>query len=57
MVLLELDGSSSFMAFGLTRVEVSIKNISNRNTKSLMEAMLKSVLILFCDLIAIVIFF
>jgi hypothetical protein len=53
MVLLELDGKSSLMAFGLTRVEVSIKNISSRNTRSDMDAILNSVLILFCDFIAI----
>jgi hypothetical protein len=53
MVLLELDGSSSFIALGLTSVEVSIKNISNRKTRSDMEAILNSVLILCCDLIAI----
>jgi hypothetical protein len=52
MVLLELEGSSNLIAFGLTSVEVSIKNISKRKTRSDMEAMLNSVLILFCDLIA-----
>jgi hypothetical protein len=40
------------MAFGLTSVEVSIKKIRSRKTRSDMDAMLNSVLILFCDLIA-----
>jgi hypothetical protein len=53
MVLLLLEGSISFIALGLTSVEVSIKNISNRNTRSDIEAMLNAVLILFLGFIAI----
>ena len=40
-------GSNSFNAFGLTSVEVSIKNISRRNTMSVIEDMLKFGLTLF----------
>jgi hypothetical protein len=50
MVLLVLEGNSSFMALGLTNVEVSIKKISSRNTKSDIEAVLNCVFILFLDL-------
>jgi len=54
MVLLLLDGNKSFMAFGATSVEVSMKKISSKNTKSDMEAMLNSTLRLFLVCIAIV---
>ncbi len=47
------DGNLRFNAFGLTIEEVSIKNISNRNIISVMEAMLNSALILFLFLSAI----
>ena len=47
MVLLLLLGNKSLMAFGATRVEVIMKNINNRKTRSDMEAMLKDALILF----------
>jgi hypothetical protein len=47
MVLLLLLGNKSFMAFGATRVEVIMKNINSRKTRSDMEAMLKDALILF----------
>jgi hypothetical protein len=40
------------MAFGEIMVEVSIKNINNRNTKSDMDVALKVVSIRFCILIA-----
>jgi hypothetical protein len=52
MTLPEPDGKISLMAFGATRVEVSTKNMSNKNTRFDMEAMLNSALILLCDLIA-----
>jgi hypothetical protein len=55
MVLLELEGSRSLMAFGLTSVEVSIKKMSNRNTRSDMEAVLNCELILFRDFKAIMV--
>jgi hypothetical protein len=54
MVLLLLLGSSSLMALGATSVEVSIKKISNRNTRSDMDAMLNSALLLFLVCIAMV---
>ncbi len=47
------DGSLRFSALGLTIDEVSIKNISNKNIISVMEAMLNSALILFLFLSAI----
>jgi hypothetical protein len=53
MVLLELDGNRSLIAFGLTRVDVNIKKISNRNTRSDMEAVLNCEFILFRDFKAI----
>jgi hypothetical protein len=53
--LLLLDGSSSLIAFGLTSVEVSMKKINNRNTRSDIDAILKAVLILFLDFIAILV--
>ena len=53
MVLLLLDGSSSLMAFGATRVEVSMKKIKSRNTRSDMDEELKLTPILFLVLIAI----
>jgi hypothetical protein len=43
MVLLLLEGKRSFMALGATRVDVSMKNIKSKKTKSDMEAMLKLV--------------
>ena len=55
MVLLELDGSKSFIAFGLTSVEVNIKKMSNRNTRSDMEAVLNSEFILFRVLMAMIV--
>ena len=53
MVLLLLDGSMSLMALGATKVEVSMKKISSRNTKSDMDEELKVGSTLFLDLIAI----
>jgi hypothetical protein len=41
------------MAFGATRVDVIMKKINNRNTRSDMEAMLKEALILFLECIGI----
>ena len=40
-------GKSNFKALGLTRVEVSIKKISNKKTMSVMEDILKLALTLF----------
>jgi hypothetical protein len=47
MVLLLLDGSNNLMAFGATSVDVSMKKISNKNTRSDMDAVLKFTLRLF----------
>jgi len=47
MVLLLLLGRSNFIALGATRVEVIIKKIRSRNTRSDMEAMLNERLSLF----------
>ena len=57
MVLLLLEGNSSLMAFGATRVEVSIKKINSRNTRSDMDEELKLTPIVFLVLIAIVLRF
>ncbi len=46
-VWLLLCGSSNFKAFGATSVEVTIKNISNKNTMSVIDDMLNSALTLF----------
>jgi hypothetical protein len=48
-----LEGNNSLIAFGLTNVEVSIKKIRRRNTRSDMDAVLNVGFILFLDLIAI----
>jgi hypothetical protein len=53
MVLLWLSGSKSLMAFGATNVEVNMKNMSNRNTRSDMDAMLNEMLRLFLICMAI----
>ncbi|MFT6199809.1 MAG: hypothetical protein ACJAQ2_001586, partial [Vicingaceae bacterium] len=53
-VLLELLGSNNFKAFGLTRVEVNIKNISSKKTMSVIEDMLKLGLTLFLERKAII---
>jgi hypothetical protein len=53
MVLLLLLGNKSFMALGATSVEVSMKKISSKNTKSDMEAVLKPGSLLFRICIAI----
>ena len=45
-VWLLLSGSSSFNAFGATKVDVIMKKMSNKNTRSDIDAMLNSVLIL-----------
>lgn len=50
-------GSSNLIAFGLTSVEVSIKKISNRNTRSAIDAELNSVLLLFLVFIAMTLMF
>jgi hypothetical protein len=47
IVRLLLAGKSNLIALGATRVDVSIKKISRRKTRSDMDAMLKSVLNLF----------
>ena len=47
-------GSNSFNAFGLTRVEVSIKKISNKKTMSVIEDILKFALTLLLLLNAII---
>jgi hypothetical protein len=47
------EGNFKFNALGLTMDEVSIKNISNKNIISVMDAMLNSALILFLFLSAI----
>lgn len=57
MVRLLLAGSNNLIALGATSVDVSIKKISNRNTKSDMDAMLKSIFRLFLDCIAMIYFF
>ncbi len=54
MVRLLLDGKSNLMALGATSVDVSIKNMSKRKTRSDMEAMLKSILSLFLVCMAII---
>ena len=53
MVLLLLEGSMSLMAVGATKVEVSMKNISSKNTKSDIDEELKLGSTLFLDLMAI----
>ena len=53
MVLLLLEGSMSLMAFGATKVEVSMKKISSRNTKSDMDEELNVGSTLFLDFMAI----
>ena len=45
----ELLGSNKFNAFGLTKVDVNIKNMSNKKTMSVIEDMLKFGLTLFLD--------
>jgi hypothetical protein len=54
MVLLALPGRSNLMAFGATSVDVIMKKINKRNTRSDMEAMLNEALILFLAYIGIV---
>ena len=49
-----LFGNNNFSALGLTKVDVSIKKISNKNTISVIEDMLKLGLILFLLLRAII---
>ena len=49
VVLLVLLGKSTFSALGLIKVDVIMKKISNRNTMSVMEAMLKLTEILFLE--------
>jgi len=49
MVLLLLEGNKSLMALGLTRVEVSMKKINSKKTRSDIDAVLKSVFRLFLD--------
>jgi hypothetical protein len=57
MVLLLLEGSMSLMALGATKVEVSMKKINRRNTRSDMDEELKVGSTLFLDLIAIMLRF
>ena len=52
MVLLLLEGSKSLMALGATRVDVSMKKINSRKTRSDMDEELKLTPILFLVLIA-----
>ena len=47
-------GNNNFNAFGLTRVDVSIKKIKSKNTMSVIEDILKSALTLFLFLNAII---
>ena len=54
IVLLLLEGSMSLMAFGATKVDVSMKKISSRNTKSDMDEELNVGSTLFLDLMAII---
>ena len=53
MVLLLLEGSMSLMALGATKVEVSMKKISSRNTRSDIDEELNVGSTLFLDLMAI----
>ena len=53
IVLLLLEGSISLMALGATKVDVSMKKINSRNTKSDMEEELNDGSTLFLDLMAI----
>ena len=46
-VWLLLCGNSNFNAFGATNVEVTIKNMSNRNTISVIDDILKAAFTLF----------
>ena len=55
IVLLLLDGNKSLMAFGATNVDVNMKNINKRKTKSDIDDELKSIFLLFLDFIAIII--
>ena len=48
MVLLELSGSSNLTALGLMSVEVIMKKMSRRNTRSDMDEELDSMRTLFC---------
>ena len=54
MVRLLLEGSISLMALGATKVEVSMKKISSRNTRSDIDDELNVTSTLFLDLIAII---
>ena len=56
MVLLLLDGNNNFMALGATNVDVNMKKINNRKTKSDIDDELKSIFLLFLDFIAITVF-
>lgn len=53
MVRLLLCGSNSFIAFGATNVDVSMKNISKRNTRSDIDDELNSTLLWFLRFSAI----
>ena len=55
IVLLLLDGNNSFIAFGATNVDVNMKKINKRKTKSDIDDELKSIFLLFLDFIAIII--
>ena len=57
MVLLLLEGSISLMALGATKVDVSMKKISSRNTKSDIDEELNVGSILFLDLMAMMLRF
>lgn len=57
MVRLLLEGSSNLMALGATKVEVSMKKISRRKTKSDIADVLNSIFCLFLLLIAMVSYF
>ena len=49
IVLEELLGNNNFNAFGLIKVEVSMKNTNNRKTISVIDDILKLVLTLFLE--------
>jgi hypothetical protein len=53
MVLLLLEGNMSLIALGATKVEVSMKKISSRNTRSDMDEELNVGSTLFLDFMAI----
>ena len=55
-ITLLLDGSNSLIALGATNVDVNMKKINKRKTKSDIDDELKSIFLLFLDFIAIITF-